>query len=527
MGRLVRSRSANRPGGPWGTLRQQLQETQADVLNIIDACYAVHSVHRPTNEQNDQDSSDHTDERDEERNDDRSHAPDNKQSIANEYTNDGTRAFETLAAGYKFSPFPGPRSFTRALINALVDAHEQGVRAGFHRFDTSRLQSLAAEHMEQRSPSHRVPPLHSYDLSINARRILLKPLAKPLDTQSWPTGSPRQEDSPSECESEIDDASSIFSDMSIASSVSSIQSESDSNLTGELIRAFTYNVFHTLELASLSTAALAEPKIGSVRFARNFRRLIAQFGSNARKQGTTSTQLQAARLLRSRRISSRAAQLVVELIEADQLAVLRDTPEDEARSHLEADHSLAWGGPNTMDASSDAGDSVDGDDGGDVELEAYDSEQSDDEDDDEEDGDDSILSQGTIDQVKLFLLSSEAYAIFRTQLLNFVHEPYKKRLYAALRDKAIISESGVAISPETKVGLVRELAWVPPSLFSSVFEVQRPRLNSLKGFVEDCLGETWDWWPLQQRVRSLKAGYCRLSWVTVSCQSDPESLLGH
>lgn len=173
-----------------------------------------------------------------------------------------------------------------------------------------------------------------------------------------------------------------------------------------------------------------------------------------------------------------------------------------------------------MDASSDADDSVDGDDDGDVKLEAYDSEQSDDEDDDE-DGDDSILSQGTIDQVKLFLLGSEAYATFRTQLLEFVHEPYKKRLYAALRDNAVNPQSGTAVSPEAKLGLVKELAWAPPSLFGAVFEVQRPRLNSLKGFVEDSLGEVWDWWPLQQRVRSLKAGYCRLSWVTVSCHSDP------
>lgn len=505
---------------PWGTLRQQLQETQADVLNIIDTCFAINSVYRPTNQRYDYNISDHADERAEECNDDRNHAPENEQSIANEYSKNGTRAFETLAATDKLTPSPGPRSFTRALIGTLLDVHEQGVEAGFQRFDTSRLQSLVVERMEEKFGPSSVPPLHSYDQSINARRILLKPLTKPLDPQSRPMGSPSQEDSPSECESDVDDASSIFSDMSIASSVSSIQSESDSTLTDELIRAFTYNVFHTLELASLSTAALAEPKIGSVRFARNFRRLIAKFGSNARKQGTTSTQLQAARLLRSKRISSRAAQLVVELIEADQLAALRDTPEDDTTSPLEADQFLVSGGPDTTDASSDADDSVDGDDGGDVELEAYGSEQSDDEDDDE-DGDDSILSQGTIDQVKLFLLRSEAYATFRTQLLHFVHEPYKKRLHAALRDNEIISESGRPIPPDTKVDLVKELAWVPPSLFSAVFEVQRPRLNHLQAFVEDSLGEVWDWWPLQQRVRPLKAGYCRLSWVTVSCHSDP------
>lgn len=500
------------PRCSWRPLQQQLQRAQADVLNVIDACFAMSSVHRPTVERNNQGTSGHTDKRSEEREDDPIYAPDNARSLANEYTRNGTRSFETLAAAYKFTPMPGPGSFTHALISALLEAHEQGVRAGFQRFDTSRLHSLIAEPMEQQRLSHQVPPLHSYDRSINARRILLKPLSRPLHPQSRPTGSLGHEDSPSECDSDDDDAASIFSEMSIASSVSSIASASDSSLTEEVIRAFTYNVFHTLELANLSTAALAEPRIGAVRFARNFSRLIAQFGSNVRKQGGTSTQLQAARLLRSKRISSRAAQLVVELVEADRIAALRVIHEEETSRTSDADQHRVPGAPNTVDASSDANESDEDGDDGEIDSEADDSEQA-------EDDDDSILSQGTIDQIKLFLLSSEAYATFRTQLLDFVHDPYEKRLYAALRDKAIISESGTPILPEAKFGLVKELAWVPPSVFNFVFEVHASTLNGVKGFVEDSLGEVWDWWPLRQRVRSLKAGYCRLTWVTVSCRS--------
>jgi hypothetical protein len=126
--------------------------------------------------------------------------------------------------------------------------------------------------------------------------------------------------------------------------------------------------------------------------------------------------------------------------------------------------------------------------------------------------------------IKLFLLRSEAYADFRTQLLNFVHGPYEKRLYAALRDSAIISESGTPASPEAKLGLLKELAWVPPSLFSFVSNVKNPKLNHLKASLEDSLGETWDWWPFQQRVKSLSTGYCRLTWVTVSCCSGSHHL---
>jgi hypothetical protein len=287
-------------------------------------------------------------------------------------------------------------------------------------------------------------------------------------------------------------------EISIGSSVSGTQSSSasGSNLEEEMIRAFGYSVFYTLGLASISRAALAEPRIGAVRFARNFRRLIAQFGANARKRGATRTQLQAARLLRSKRISSRAAQLVVKLITGDRLAA------------------LGFLGDET------SGIDEGGDDGG-AQGVAYDSEQSDEEgEDDDEDDDDAVLSQGVIEQTKLFLLGSEAYANFRTQLLDFVHDPYKKRMYAALRDNAINPESGTPASPEAQFGLVKELAWVPPSLFSFVSEVQVPKLNCLKAFVEDSLGEVWDWWPFRQRVRSLKAGYCRLSWITVSGHPD-------
>jgi hypothetical protein len=89
----------------------------------------------------------------------------------------------------------------------------------------------------------------------------------------------------------------------------------------------------------------------------------------------------------------------------------------------------------------------------------------------------------------LFLLDSESYAELKARLLDFVHKPYEKRLSTALRDSAFISELGTPVSPEAKVGLMKELVSVPPSLFSSASEVQTSKLNCVKAFVEDSLGE--------------------------------------
>jgi hypothetical protein len=428
----------------------------------------------------------------------------------------GGRLYHVLDGTHDAKRTPDSPSFTSALIASLSELREADStdNAGTMPFTVRQLLTRIKRHVRPEHAQHQ----HLAKVTLLEGDIYLEPLVTRANSRYQLSRLRSPKDADSESASEVDDAASVFSEMSIASSVSSIHSLSDEDITETLIRAFTYNIFHTLELASLSTAALAEPRIGSARFARNFRRLIAQFGSNARKQGTTSTQLQAARLLRSKRISSRAAQLVVELIEADQLAALRVVPEYEACRPSEADEPPVSGGPDIVDASGDADASDEDGDDGEIDSEADDSDQA-------EDDDDSILSQGTIDQIKLFLLRSEAYATFRTQLLDFVHDPYEKRLYAALRDNAIISESGTPVSPEAKFGLVKELAWVPPSLFSFVFEVHASTLNGVKGFVEDSLGEVWDWWPFRQRVRSLKPGYCRLTWVTVSCHSVSYGLL--
>jgi len=506
----------------WRTVTDHLRHAEANVLVFVDVPSAVageieclfggrnvRKIHENTsanqNERNNAQTDISTD----------SFAPDHESGNAATNTNFGASLYQVLVGTHDATSTPDSLPFTSALVASLSELCEASStdNAETMPFTTRQLLARIKRHLRSKhAPTHylaRDPPFR--------RDIYLEPLRTPGNSRDRLSRLRGQEDVAAESASEIDDddAASVFSEISIASSVSSIEGMGDENMTEELVRAFTYNVFHTLELASLSTAALAEPKIGSARFARNFRRLIAQFGSNAKKQGATSTQLQAARLLRSRRISARAAQLVVELIEADNLTALHDgnSEEPEAGRSLRV-YSNLISDAYRKDASGDANASDEGDDG-EVDSEADGSEQAEDED------DDSILSRGTIDQVKLFLLGSEAYALFRAQLLDFVHSPYEKRLYLALRDSTIISDSGTPVSPDAKIGLVRELSWVPPTLFDFAFEVQAPRFNHLKAFVEDSLGEVWDWWPLRQRVRSLKAGYCRLSWATVSYSFEP------
>lgn len=258
-------------------------------------------------------------------------------------------------------------------------------------------------------------------------------------------------------------------------------------------------LFDTPGLAPIYAAALQEPTIDSATLAHNIRLLIVRFGSKVETESTSGTAIQAARYLHS--ISSRAARMIVDRSNPDQLAVRQSVSGNEAKVSWE--NKKATSVKHLSDKEKNPGRY----NGGDFSSEV---------DSDEEDDDGTLTSRERIERAKLFLLQSKGYGMFKAELLDFVHRPYEERLYAALQDSAITSESGTPGSSEAKVAWSRELAWVPSSLFNFGCEVKSLKLNRLKGFVEDALGEVWDWWPLQQRVLPLEAGYTRLSWITVS-----------
>ncbi|GAB7333727.1 hypothetical protein MBLNU13_g05263t2 [Cladosporium sp. NU13] len=104
------------------------------------------------------------------------------------------------------------------------------------------------------------------------------------------------------------------------------------------------------------------------------------------------------------------------------------------------------------------------------------------------DEDEVVLTQEPEDEAKIriFVLDSAACLQFKRTLLDFVHKPYEKRILTALDS----------------------------SLNQSLTKADR-----FKGYVEDFMGETWNWSPFTARRYPLQADCCRLSWKSPNGES--------
>lgn len=284
--------------------------------------------------------------------------------------------------------------------------------------------------------------------------------------------------------SDSDDAPSIFSQASLASTASSVGG------VGDMITNLASDLLCNDEMVPINLAALRDPIIGSERYRRNVRRLIKTFGQNLKAEAEGSEQMGAARALQTRRISTHAAHELVARSEA----LLHD--KDNA-SHTQLDKSSSEKGrddhvePDEQDALSDASmDSAD---------EVEDAEQSTDE---------------NLTRIRESLLASNAYASLKDRLLEFAHQPYQKRISNAVGADAI-GEAGKALHSHDIEDLVEELSWVPvttPGLCQFRVTFRLSLLDRVQGFLEDHLDTKWDWWPMSTRSYPLRGGYCRLQW---------------
>lgn len=107
--------------------------------------------------------------------------------------------------------------------------------------------------------------------------------------------------------------------------------------------------------------------------------------------------------------------------------------------------------------------------------------------------------------------TSPAYLRFKGHLLRAVHEPYEDRIEHTLRGVYREFESLF-----TRLKHMSDLSWVPAHMFTFSTRESIGILDSVKGMIEDYMGETWDWWPLNPRKRPLKPGDVRVNWSTVS-----------
>jgi len=116
-----------------------------------------------------------------------------------------------------------------------------------------------------------------------------------------------------------------------------------------------------------------------------------------------------------------------------------------------------------------------------------------------------------------FILVSNAYATFKTNLMAIAHRPHWLRMAKAVGNRAI-GEAGKTLHAEDLKIVVEELSWVPSHLvtFTDHASFRLPLADRLKAFVEDHTHGEGDWWPLSPRKHSLREGFCRLQW-TSSC----------
>lgn len=116
-------------------------------------------------------------------------------------------------------------------------------------------------------------------------------------------------------------------------------------------------------------------------------------------------------------------------------------------------------------------------------------------------------------KLKSFVLNSKSYREYKKQLLRFAHAPYEGRLSRALGAR-VIGDDGSNVH---KMGLlVRELSWVPTKFFSLSNDSSLHVADRAKGYIEDVMGESWDWGPWSPRRHRLRNGFCRFGWKTVS-----------
>ena len=270
-------------------------------------------------------------------------------------------------------------------------------------------------------------------------------------------------------DSDSEDAESIFSIGSIVSSVTSVGA---SFLPDESVGYLVDFLFCTAELSPVYAAAIQDIAIGSDRLQRNVRRIISRYGKALKSETSMGNDCVAARLLESRSVAGRAARQIVSQSGSASLKSLN--------------MSLSQGQNYQSDASEDS----------------FDEEET-----------EPVPGKDELRAIKELLLNSQAYTQFKAELLDFVHSPYEKRIRRSIE---CVSDTEGGLSRTESEVLCREITWVPTNLFQFCMHENLGISNYLKAWIEDEVGETWDWWPLQERKHPVQVGYLRVKWQTVS-----------
>lgn len=281
---------------------------------------------------------------------------------------------------------------------------------------------------------------------------------------------------------------SVFTSISLASSTTSRGSYVQSTIHFELIDDLTSALFVGPELNLLFSTALDDQDISDRRLQRNTRRLIQRFGKNLRFEAKDKKQSTVAKVMRTGQGSNHAADKVISLVHESHPKRLDRV--------LSARKGEAW--DEDADESEEAAD----------ESDRASSDESEEED----------IAVAASRELQEFLINSNAYSILKTNLLDFVHKPYEKRIRTATGSSAL-GEMGTPLEPGALKHVAREVSWAPLSVITLAQDETDTVTNRLKTAVETHIGLTWDWWPLSARQPPVLEGYHRVRWPS-PCGSD-------
>lgn len=260
------------------------------------------------------------------------------------------------------------------------------------------------------------------------------------------------------------------------------------------------------ELKILFMEAIQNGKVGPERFERNLRRLLNQYSVDLKKEAEEGNEKTAVYLVRSRSrfIANDIRRTLTGFSDVSQYDMLKVQSHDTAGilrriEDLLKDSGTAQEKSLLEDEESLSNSDDEAPDDGITESQAYDK-----------------LPRLTV--VKQFMLSSVAFAKFRENLRQFVHQDFNFKLRQLIDglskpgQRDLFSSSSIADLKR----LLDDLHFVTSDQIRILQGENLGFSNRLKAAIEDATGDTWDWWPLKPRQLSIPFNQARLYWACVS-----------
>lgn len=306
--------------------------------------------------------------------------------------------------------------------------------------------------------------------------------------------APRDPDTPFGFDLMPDDGTDRAASPARASTGSEALVEENKRLPGITAEDLVQLLFCNGKTSVLNSAALKDPQIGEYRTYRKLFSLLIQFGQALSQSTMTRNQHRVIGLLRSVRTCLHMALLIIEHTKrtarfVDEL----NSPQCQWQMMSESEWDekfdiLDWEAKIPACPTTDCVDEI------------------------------SVERDEDIRQIGRLLSMSPAYMAYLSQLLDFVHQPYRLRLTEALGDR-ISSARGMAVRPEWKENIAFQLSWVPPKLIGGDWEEKSAFWcfsNEIKLQIERWLGDRLHWTPWHPPQPSVASYDPGRKWKTVS-----------